>query len=427
MTLEEVNPLLGDLPSRGNFASIASRRTTTTTTTTTLLLLCAATTTLVWGQQQGGPSSSFYDVHQGGGDLTTTSPSSPSACDLSAEQRSQLSSSPALFLGVVDATDPANAGVEFSWTFPPSLDPACASSFEIVCEELDEDLQGGMKNAKSAVQHRVGSLSPEKRNAGLAVLKGLESGRVYTCALTLPSASPPSSSSSRGEVQSRGVYLEPGFPKVLKDTSPGGAACVTGRTAGLVNATAMYVEDGCEGVFLMPGRSRRSPALGLMCSSAEGTRTECYLPDMDMDDDVFEGIEVFWQTSTEDCVPGRTFGFASREDMFVLDGCEGQFLVYRAEEDSTTTTTSPTFSSSSFVVDCGGGSRKHPSYDQKVSRRRWWCLWLCRTEADDPLGFYTCPLEPVEAYEDLDIPRRSSNLSSEGEEEDPRPVVKSSP
>ncbi|UPR04559.1 hypothetical protein HOP50_16g79010 [Chloropicon primus] len=35
MTLEEVNPLLGDLPSRGNFASIASRRTTTTTTTTT--------------------------------------------------------------------------------------------------------------------------------------------------------------------------------------------------------------------------------------------------------------------------------------------------------------------------------------------------------------------------------------------------------
>ena len=47
------------------------------------------------------------------------------------------------------------------------------------------------------------------------------------------------------------------------------------------------------------------------------------------------------------------------------------------------------------VVKCAGSERSRPAYDQKISRRRWWCLFLCRTEADDPNGMYTCPLNPI--------------------------------
>ena len=49
----------------------------------------------------------------------------------------------------------------------------------------------------------------------------------------------------------------------------------------------------------------------------------------------------------------------------------------------------------SFVVDCRGDSREYPAYSQKIGRRRWWCLWICKTQGDDQNGFYTCPLDPV--------------------------------
>ena len=87
--------------------------------------------------------------------------------------------------------------------------------------------------------------------------------------------------------------------------------------------------------------------MGLMCSSAEGTRTECYLGREEAEGTAGpralgadgdgaprnEAIEVYWQTSRRDCVPGKTFGFASDSDMFVLEGCEGHFLVYRSQRE----------------------------------------------------------------------------------------------
>ena len=70
--------------------------------------------------------------------------------------------------------------------------------------------------------------------------------------------------------------------------------------------------------------------------------------------------------------------------MFVLGGCQGQFAVYGNFGPGAAET---------FRVDCSGDARERPKgYDQQISRRRWWCLFLCRTQADDPNGFYTCPL-----------------------------------
>ena len=376
-------------------------------------------------------SSSAYDVYQEGDPVGSRS------LECTDERLAQLRPDQ-VFLGVVDSSD--GNQVEFSWHFPDDLPVECVDRFQIECQQLDEDLASGMKNAKSAVQHRVGALNPAKRNAGLAVLAGLETGLVYSCNL----AANPTTTAEDGEgrVQSRGVYIEPGFPKVLRDTSEGGAKCVTGRTVGMVNQTAIFVEGGCSGVFLLPGRDRRAPAMGLMCSSAEGTRTECYLGReeaegaagpraLGADGDGAprnEAIEVYWQTSRRDCVPGKTFGFASDSDMFVLEGCEGQFLVYRSQREcaqrqthkkSKLTSSTPTSLSlshfwaalplaadagtaadvaatrDSFVVDCRGDSREYPAYSQKIGRRRWWCLWICKTQGDDPNGFYTCPLDPV--------------------------------
>ena len=281
-------------------------------------------------------SSSAYDVYQEGDPVGSRS------LECTDERLAQLRPDQ-VFLGVVDSSQ--GNQVEFSWHFPDDLPVECVDRFQIECQQLDEDLASGMKNAKSAVQHRVGALNPAKRNAGLAVLAGLETGLVYSCNL----AANPTTTAEDGEgrVQSRGVYIEPGFPKVLRDTSEGGAKCVTGRTVGMVNQTAIFVEGGCSGVFLLPGRDRRAPAMGLMCSSAEGTRTECYLGReeaegaagpraLGADGDGAprnEAIEVYWQTSRRDCVPGKTFGFASDSDMFVLEGCEGQFLVYRSQRE----------------------------------------------------------------------------------------------
>lgn len=281
-------------------------------------------------------SSSAYDVYQEGDPVASRS------LECTDERLAQLRPDQ-VFLGVVDSSQ--GNQVEFSWHFPDDLPVECVDRFQIECQQLDEDLASGMKNAKSAVQHRVGALNPAKRNAGLAVLAGLETGLVYSCNL----AANPTTTAEDGEgrVQSRGVYIEPGFPKVLRDTSEGGAKCVTGRTVGMVNQTAIFVEGGCSGVFLLPGRDRRAPAMGLMCSSAEGTRTECYLGReeaegaagpraLGADGDGAprnEAIEVYWQTSRRDCVPGKTFGFASDSDMFVLEGCEGQFLVYRSQRE----------------------------------------------------------------------------------------------
>ena len=377
-------------------------------------------------------SSSAYDVYQEGDPVGSRS------LECTDERLAQLRPDQ-VFLGVVDSSQ--GNQVEFSWHFPDDLPVECVDRFQIECQQLDEDLASGMKNAKSAVQHRVGALNPAKRNAGLAVLAGLETGLVYSCNL----AANPTTTAEDGEgrVQSRGVYIEPGFPKVLRDTSEGGAKCVTGRTVGMVNQTAIFVEGGCSGVFLLPGRDRRAPAMGLMCSSAEGTRTECYLGREEAEGAAGpralgadgadgaprnEAIEVYWQTSRRDCVPGKTFGFASDSDMFVLEGCEGQFLVYRSQREcaqrqthkkSKLTSSTPTSLSlshfwaalplaadagtaadvaatrDSFVVDCRGDSREYPAYSQKIGRRRWWCLWICKTQGDDPNGFYTCPLDPV--------------------------------
>ncbi|WZN62598.1 hypothetical protein HKI87_06g41350 [Chloropicon roscoffensis] len=342
-------------------------------------------------------SSSAYDVYQEGDPVGSRS------LECTDERLAQLRPDQ-VFLGVVDSSD--GNQVEFSWHFPDDLPVECVDRFQIECQQLDEDLASGMKNAKSAVQHRVGALNPAKRNAGLAVLAGLETGLVYSCNL----AANPTTTAEDGEgrVQSRGVYIEPGFPKVLRDTSEGGAKCVTGRTVGMVNQTAIFVEGGCSGVFLLPGRDRRAPAMGLMCSSAEGTRTECYLGReeaegaagpraLGADGDGAprnEAIEVYWQTSRRDCVPGKTFGFASDSDMFVLEGCEGQFLVYRSQPDAGTAA-DVAATRDSFVVDCRGDSREYPAYSQKIGRRRWWCLWICKTQGDDPNGFYTCPLDPM--------------------------------
>ena len=79
--------------------------------------------------------------------------------------------------------------------------------------------------------------------------------------------------------------------------------------------------------------------MGILCGAAEGTRTECFLPGggetlagavaADNSAAMAAALEVYSQTSREDCVPGH-FGFASMDEMFVLNGCQGSFLYYPA-------------------------------------------------------------------------------------------------
>jgi len=305
---------------------------------------------------------------------------SPGACD---EALASLDPS-SLHLGVADA-----ASSRFSWVLPSDLDPGCLPSFEIGCDQVDPEVADGLARAANPIRRRT-SLSqgaPGKRregNRGLEVLEGLEDGLVYTCSLRAKSGE-----TGELKVQSQEVYVEPGFPKVLRETGD----CSSGDDFGLVNQTTMFAKDGCGGAFLLPGKGRGAPAMGLMCSSKEGQRTECYLPQRggngggaraQAGEQMLESVEVMRQDGRGECVPGSTFGFSSEDSMFVLGGCQGQFAVYGDFGPNAAET---------FRVDCSGDARKRPQgYDQQISRRRWWCLFLCRTQADDPNGFYTCPL-----------------------------------
>merc|ERR1712176_272730 len=229
-----------------------------------------------------------------------------------------------LFLGVVDSS--SDNEIEFSWHFPDDVDyMQCLERFEVQCDLLSEDLHSGMRQAASAIQHRAGSLDPAKQNLGLALLGGLEHGMIYSCSLRVRDDQGQYKVASRNE-----LFVEPGYPKLLKDTSEGGEnKCSDGQNFGLVNSTTLFVRNGCQGVFLLPGD------YGLMCQSSGSSYVECYLPAAAAEATAAAGggggggglgsagdMEVFWQQSMEPCYSKETFGFASPTEMFVLDGCE---------------------------------------------------------------------------------------------------------
>jgi len=320
-----------------------------------------------------------------------------------------------LFLGVVDTA--ARDEVEFSWHFPDGIAIECLDRFSIECRQVPEDVGTGMKNAASAVQHRAGTLDPSRQNLGLAVLEGLETGLIYSCALRVRDGS------GNVQVASESVWVEPGYPKLLKDTSRG-EKCAGEGHFGLIRGGGLFVRDGCEGVFLLPGD------LGLVCRSTDASYVECYLPGQgkttdqnDLDDEAaasatpgnrapfpYDGIEVYFQTSSRECVPRKTFGFTSPDEMFVVDGCEGQFIAYHSQQqqqrgggggakikslEGGEGEAEMSEASDFTIVDCRGDARRKPAYAQTVQRRRWWCLFLCKTSGDDPDGFYTCPVTPA--------------------------------
>ena len=298
-----------------------------------------------------------------------------------------------LFLGVVDSSS-SSEEVEFSWHFPEEIAIECIRRFSIECEELSEDLSSGLRNAASAIQHHVGSLNPAKSNLGQALLKGLSGGLIYSCSLRVRDGV--------GDIAaaSNEVYVEPGYPKLLKDMSKNKMECEDGKNYHLIErGRGIAVRNGCEGVFLLPGD------LAIMCASTSESYVECASASGGLP---YEGIEVFWQTSIAECVPGESFGFTAGGQMFVMNGCEGQFIAYPnksgsrkkrnqlAEIKSSEEEEEEEEEEENVVVSCEGDLRQKPAYEQKVKRRRWWCLFVCRTEGDDPNGFYTCPLAPEE-------------------------------
>ncbi len=105
-----------------------------------------------------------------------------------------------------------------------------------------------------------------------ASTQGLESGLIYTCSLRVKDAE------GRVRVASDPVWVEPGYPKLLKDTSGGTREekkCARGVSFGLAEGPGgrgIFVKDGCQGVFLLPGD------LGLLCRSTDASYVECYPP-----------------------------------------------------------------------------------------------------------------------------------------------------
>jgi hypothetical protein len=343
-----------------------------------------------------------------------------------------------VFLGVVDSSQ--DSEIEFSWHFPEggvgSVEDyaRCMHRFEVRCDQLDEAFQSGARQAASSIQHRAGSLSPARQNLGLALLGGLETGMIYSCSLQVR---------VRGEeaeyrvASKESVFVDPGYPKLLKDTSEGGGnKCIDSdsdgqQNFGLLNSTALFVRNGCQGVFLLPGD------YGMICQSSGSSYVECYLPGSgegaggpeaaaaagegegvrSNPNPYYDSLEVFWQQSLEPCYSKETFGFASPTEMFVLDGCQGQFMVYPHEGSASSSLAAVSMSdgvpeeesdavvlydgrgpgavdqeNNFFVVSCEGDDRRAPAYTQEVQRRRWWCLFICRTSSQDPAGYYTCPI-----------------------------------
>ena len=383
--------------------------------------------------------------------------------------------------------------VDLRWHFPDSVPLECVNKFRVDCAPLADASLGDRAVRRSTDAGAVQTLPLDaKGNAGVLRMRGLEGGRLYGCALTAGGSANNDVGDANGGDATKAqiassVRLVPGFPKLLKDTASsrgdggasGGGAKVCDEGAGdygMVNRTAVFARNGCGGVFLLPND------IGVMCQSTKSSYVECVAPGFTHvpspslpspspspplgDERESQSLPDLAKGSTaangegsgggsgggragdalrvvagggdgkaaRRCRRGETFGFASPQDLFVLNGCRGTFeLTLRKGERNEERKgdwegerkgegeglLGAALSNRQIAARCDGDALVSPGYAQRASTRRWWCLFLCETSTTDPNGFFKCPLPPIR-LPPSPSPSLSSSLAGPVEETEGR-------